>query len=167
MSAAAPAVQVATTSRPAARRWLLPAALLAPAMTWIVVFFLLPLGLMCWRSLASEGFSLAPYATLLTSPLYTKVLLTTLKLASIATVCALLLAYPIAFTLTVAGPRLRGVILLFVLIPYWVDIIVRSFSWLILLGDNGLINKTLIGLGLIGEPLSLLYSTFSVLVAMT
>jgi putative spermidine/putrescine transport system permease protein len=44
---------------------------------------------------------------------------------------------------------------------------VRSFSWLILLGDNGLINKTLIGLGLIGEPLSLLYSTFSVLVAMT
>jgi putative spermidine/putrescine transport system permease protein len=122
---------------------------------------------MCWRSLAAEGFSLAPYATLLTSPLYTKVLLTTLKLAGIATVCALLLAYPIAFTLTVAGPRLRGAILLFVLIPYWVDIIVRSFSWLILLGDNGLINKTLIGLGLIGEPLSLLYSTFSVLVAMT
>jgi putative spermidine/putrescine transport system permease protein len=122
---------------------------------------------MCWRSLASEGVSLAPYATLLTSPLYTKVLLTTLKLASIATVCALVLAYPIAFTLTVAGPRLRGAILLFVLIPYWVDIIVRSFSWLILLGDNGLINKTLIGLGLIGEPLSLLYSTFSVLVAMT
>jgi len=167
MSAVAPAVQVATSNRSAARGWLLPAALLAPAMAWIVAFFLVPLGLMCWRSIASEGFSLAPYATLLTSPLYTKVLLTTLKLASIATVCALLLAYPIAFTLTVAGPRLRGAILIFVLIPYWVDIIVRSFSWLILLGDNGLINKTLIGLGLIGEPLALLYSTFSVLVAMT
>src|SRR4029077_20420571 len=58
-------------------------------------------------------------------------------------------------------------ILLFILIPYWVDIIVRSFSWLIMLGDNGLINKALVGLGLVSEPLALLYNTFSVLVAMT
>jgi putative spermidine/putrescine transport system permease protein len=167
---AAQALQPVTTARSAgllARPGAIATLLLAPCLIWIFIFFLLPLGLMCWRSLASEGSSLAPYATLLTSPLYTKVLLTTLRLASIATACALVLAYPIAFTLTVAGPRLRGAILLFVLIPYWVDIIVRSFSWLILLGDNGLINKTLIGLGLIGEPLSLLYSTFSVLVAMT
>lgn len=150
-----------------ARAGAIPALLLAPCLIWIFVFFLLPLGLMCWRSLASEGFSLAPYATLFTSPLYVKVLLTTLKMASIATVCALVLAYPIAYTLTVTGGKLRGAILLFILIPYWVDIIVRSFSWLIMLGDNGLINKALIGLGLIGEPLALLYNSFSVLVAMT
>ena len=65
------------------------------------------------------------------------------------------------------NPRLRAAILLFVLIPYWVDIIVRSFSWLIMLGDNGLINKALIGLGLVDGPLALLYNSFSVLVAMT
>src|SRR5262249_40240711 len=70
-------------------------------------------------------------------------------------------------TLTVASSRLRATILLFILIPYWVDIIVRSFSWLIMLGDNGLINKTLVGLGLANEPLPLLYNSFSVLVAMT
>ena len=167
MSAAAHATSIVTTGRSRTRTSLLPVLLLAPALIWIFVFFLLPLGLMSWRSLASEGVSLAPYATLLTSPLYTKVMLTTVKLASIATVCALILAYPIAYTLTVAGPRLRAAILLFVLIPYWVDIIVRSFSWLIMLGDNGLINKALIGLGLISEPLTLLYTTFSVLVAMT
>lgn len=166
----AQALQTTTTARPAgllARPWAVPALLLAPCLIWIFVFFLLPLGLMCWRSLASEGFSLAPYATLFTSPLYGKVLLTTVKMASIATVCALLLAYPIAYTLTVTGGWLRGAILVFVLIPYWVDIIVRSFSWLIMLGDNGLINKALIGLGLVSEPLALLYNAFSVLIAMT
>ena len=164
------ALQATTTARPAgllARPGAVPALLLAPCLLWIFAFFLLPLGLMCWRSLASEGFSLAPYAVLFTSPLYVKVMLTTLKLASIATVCALLLAYPIAYTLTVSGGRLRATILLFILIPYWVDIIVRSFSWLIMLGDNGLINKMLVGLGLAGEPLPLLYNSFSVLVAMT
>jgi ABC-type spermidine/putrescine transport system permease subunit I len=164
------ALQPTTSARPGgllARAWAVPTLLLAPCLIWIFAFFLLPLGLMCWRSLATEGFSLAPYATLFTSPLYVKVLLTTLKMASIATVCALLLAYPIAYRLTMTSGKVRGAILLFILIPYWVDIIVRSFSWLIMLGDNGLINKALIGLGLVSDPLALLYNSFSVLVAMT
>ncbi len=164
------ALHTTTRARPAGllgRPGAIAALLLAPCLIWIFAFFLLPLGLMCWRSLASEGYSLAPYATLFTSPLYVKVLLTTVKMASIATVCVLLLAYPIAYALTVTRGRLRGAILLFVLIPYWVDIIVRSFSWLIVLGDNGLINKALLGLGLVGEPLALLYNSFSVLIAMT
>jgi putative spermidine/putrescine transport system permease protein len=167
---AAQALQPVTTARSAgllARPGAIATLLLAPCLIWIFIFFLLPLGLMCWRSLASEGFSFAPYETLFTSPLYVKVLLTTCKMASIATVCALLLAYPIAYTLTMTSGKLRGAILLFILIPYWVDIIVRSFSWLIMLGDNGLINKALIGLGLVSEPLALLYNSFSVLVAMT
>jgi putative spermidine/putrescine transport system permease protein len=155
---AAPAIRFRTS--------LVPALLLLPCLIWIFIFFLLPLALMCWRSLASEGFSFAPYAVLFSSPLYVKVMLTTLKMASVATLGALLLAYPIAYALTVTAGRLRAVILLFILIPYWVDIIVRSFSWLIMLGDNGLINKALTGLGLVREPLPLLYNAFSVLVAM-
>jgi putative spermidine/putrescine transport system permease protein len=154
--------------RPAAlsRELLVPALLLLPCLVWIAVFFLLPLALMCWRSLASEGFSLEPYSALFTSPLYTKVMLTTVKTASIATVFALILAYPIAYVLTISGGKLRALILIFVLIPYWVDIIVRSFSWLIMLGDNGLVNKALLALGIIGTPLHLLYNPFSVLLAM-
>jgi putative spermidine/putrescine transport system permease protein len=151
---------------PAAGAWLVPALLLTPCLIWICFFFLVPLVLMCWRSLASEGFSFEPYTTLFTSPLYTKVMLTTVKAASIATIGALVLAYPIAYVLTISGGKMRGLILVFVLIPYWVDIIVRSFSWLILLGDNGIVNKALIGLGIIGTPLQLLYNPFSVLLAM-
>jgi len=140
----------------------MPALLLAPCLIWIFFFFLLPLGLMCWRSLATGG--LAAYAMLFTSPLYTKVMLTTVKTASLATILALLLAYPLAYALTIASGKLRALILVFVFIPYWVDIIVRTFSWLILLGDNGLINKALGGLGI--HPLQMLYTPFSVLIAM-
>jgi len=146
---------------------LLPALLLLlPCLAWIGFFFLVPLMLMCWRSITSEGYSLETYSTLFTSPLYTKVMVTTVKTACITTVCALVLAYPLAYALTISGRKLRGLILVFVLIPYWVDIIVRSFSWLILLGDNGMVNKALIGFGLIGTPLQLLYNPFSVLLAM-
>jgi ABC-type spermidine/putrescine transport system permease subunit I len=153
-------------TRAASKAWLVPMLLLAPCLAWIAFFFLTPLALMCWRSLASEGFSLETYEVLFTSPLYTKVMRTTVRTAAVATVGALLLAYPIAYVLTVAGGKLRALILVFVLIPYWVDIIVRSFSWLILLGDNGMVNKALLGAGLIGAPLQLLYNPFSVLVAM-
>ena len=147
-------------------REMVASLLLLPALAWIFAFFLLPLALMCWRSLASEGFSLEPYATLFTSPLYTKVMLTTVRTAAIATIGALMLAYPLAYALTMSSRTLRALILVLVLVPYWVDIIVRSFSWLILLGDNGLINKALIALGLVQAPLALLYNPFSVLIAM-
>ena len=143
----------ATLLRPvlSSRAWLLPALLLLPCLAWITFFFLAPLILMCWRSLASEGFSLETYSVLFTSPLFTKVMMTTVKTAGIATVFALLLAYPLAYALTISGGKVRALILVFVLIPYWVDIIVRSFSWLILLGDNGMVNKALMGLGIIGN----------------
>jgi putative spermidine/putrescine transport system permease protein len=93
-------------------------------------------------------------------------MMTTVKTAGIATVFALLLAYPLAYALTISSGKVRALILVFVLIPYWVDIIVRSFSWLILLGDNGMVNKALMGLGIISTPLQLLYNPFSVLLAM-
>src|SRR5436190_17332450 len=90
------AAQALPRSPAASGTWLTPTLLLLPCLIWIAFFFLLPLGLMCWRSLASEGFSFEAYAVLFTSPLYTKVMLTTVKTAAIATVFALLLAYPLA-----------------------------------------------------------------------
>lgn len=152
--------------RATARQRGMPAVLLLPALIWIAVFFLLPLILMCWRSLAAESYSFKAYRIVLSSPLYTKVMLTTLESAGIATALALLLAYPMAYVLTMTSGVRRGLLLMFVFIPYWVDIIVRSFSWLILLGDHGLINALLRTLGIIRAPIPLLYSEFAVLVGM-
>jgi putative spermidine/putrescine transport system permease protein len=162
----ATAEQAPPRAQTAQQRQAMPVLLLLPALIWIFVFFLLPLILMCWHSLAAEGYSLKAYETVFTSPLYTKVMLTTLESASIATVLSLLLAYPMAYTLTITSGIWRGLLLMFVFIPYWVDIIVRTFSWLILLGDHGLINALLRNLGIIHAPLPLLYSEFAVLVGM-
>ncbi len=145
---------------------LTPVLLLLPCLVWISFFFLLPLALMVWRSFAAQGFSFASYSALFTSPLYTKVMMTTVKMACIATVLSLIFAYPVAYALTISGGALRALILVFVFIPYWVDIIVRTFSWLILLGDHGLINKMLVALDIVRTPLQLLYNPFSVLIAM-
>ncbi len=166
MTTMAPQVEFPLRTAALSPARLVPALLLLPCLAWIFFFFLLPLALMVWRSFVDQGFSFAAYAVLFTSPLYTKVMLTTVKMACIATVLALMLAYPIAYVLTISGGKLRALVLVFVLIPYWVDIIVRSFSWLILLGDHGLVNKLLIALGIVHAPLELLYNPFSVLVAM-
>jgi putative spermidine/putrescine transport system permease protein len=143
-----------------------PYLLLLPCAAWIVIFFLVPLVLMTWRSLTHDGFSTAIYAELVTSPQYIKVTLTSLKIVSLTTVATLLIGYPIAYALTVSGGWTRIAILTLVTIPYWVDVIVRSFSWLIVLGDNGILNKTLMQIGLTGKPLPLLYNLVSVLLAM-
>jgi len=141
-----------------------PVALLAPALLWIAFFLLAPLGLMVWHSIAEKGF--APYAEILTSLVYRKVLGTTLRICVITTIGCLILGYPIAYALTVARPRKRALILALVVLPYWLDYIVRSYSWMILLGRNGLVNRALIELDITQEPLKLLYNLFSVSVAM-
>lgn len=143
-----------------------PDLLLLPCAAWIVVFFIVPLALMTWRSLSHDGFSTAIYTELMTSPQYIKVTIVSLKIVTLTTAVTLLVGYPIAYALTISGGWTRIVILTLVTIPYWVDVIVRSFSWLIVLGDNGILNKALMQIGLTGQPLPLLYNLFSVLLAM-
>jgi putative spermidine/putrescine transport system permease protein len=131
---------------------------------WIAAFFIVPTLLMIWQSFAERG--LQPYATILTSPIYLKVLLTTLKICAITTLGCLLLGYPVAYVLATARPTLRALLLILVILPYWLDFIVRSYSWMILLGRHGLINELIIHLGLSETALPLLYNLFSVLVGM-
>jgi len=143
-----------------------PYLLLLPCAAWIVIFFMVPLALMTWRSLFHDGFSATIYTELMTSPQYAKVTITSLKIVTLTTVATLLIGYPIAYAITISGGWTRIAILTLVTIPYWVDVIVRSFSWLIVLGDNGILNKALMQIGLTGQPLPLLYNLTSVLLAM-
>lgn len=167
MTAVAKAMPYGARSRPLlARPGAVAALLLLPCFAWIAFFFLMPLGIMVWRSLAGDAGSIAVYHDVLTAPLYHKVLGTTLKMSVLTTIVALLLGYPVAYALASSGPKLRGIMLLLILVPYWVDIIVRSFSWLVMLGDNGIVNKALIGLGLIDGPVQILYTPYAVLLGM-
>ncbi|MBJ3777865.1 ABC transporter permease [Acuticoccus mangrovi] len=141
------------------------ALLMAPCLIWIGFFFILPIVLLAINGFREGG--LASYETVFTSPVYSKVLGNTLRVAVVTTVCTLLLGYPIAYMLTVLSGWWRAVALVMVIVPYWLDYIVRSYAWLVLLGREGLINRLLISLGIIEQPIAMLYNLFSVTLAMT
>jgi ABC-type spermidine/putrescine transport system permease subunit I len=141
-----------------------PALLMLPCLAWAFFFFLLPIGIMVGRSFEVGG--VQTYINLLHSPVFRKVISTTLQTAVLTTIITLIVAYPVAYLLTTCGPRVRAILLVCILVPFWVDMIVRSFSWLIMLGDNGIVNKILIALSITSKPLPILYNSFSVLVAM-
>lgn len=141
-------------------RWLL----LAPAVVFLFAGFVVPLGMMFGESLQDGG--IAKYGEVLSSPVYQKVFRTTLRTAALTTLCCAVLAYPYAYVMNRAGRRVRLVLLIAVLMPFWASLLVRSFAWIALLQDRGLINNTLVSLGLIDEPLSLIRQPLGVLVGM-
>ncbi|MBV1903214.1 MAG: ABC transporter permease [Marinosulfonomonas sp.] len=95
--------------------------------------------------------------------LYTK----TLKMALIITVLTMLLGYPLAFFMSQASDSLANFLMVFVLLPFWTSLLVRTTAWIALLQAGGVVNSTLIWLGLTDEPLELLYNEFSTILAMT
>jgi putative spermidine/putrescine transport system permease protein len=145
--------------------------LLLPAVAMLIVMFLVPLAVFFVRTFMEfEGTTvefLDQARDLLLSQPYLTALATTNWIALIVTVIVLLIGYPIAYYLTTAqGPGVNIVVLSIVL-PYFTSIIVRTFSWMVLLGEHGLVNDTLRAAGLIREPLPLMYNRLGVLIGMS
>lgn len=101
------------------------------------------------------------------SPTVGAVILRTNWLSLIVTAVALLLAYPIAYAMTRSRGLALALMLMCVILPYFTSIIVRTYSWMVILGRGGLVNDALLRLGLISQPLQLMYNTFAVVVGMT
>ena len=158
----------AIAARPARRAGdgVLALLLLGPAALWSLCFFVLPLAKMAWRSVYRDGLTLLYYEKFFAGETYLNVILKTFQMSAIVTVGCLLLGYPVAYLLTMMSPRKRALLLLLVIVPYWLDFIVRSYSWMILLGRNGLINQALRGMELTASPIEFLYSVFSVSIGM-
>lgn len=161
----------ATSTRPAGRRawgWLL----IAPALALVAVFFLLPYANMLLMSFfvpARSGpyepvLTLGNYAAALADPFQWQVLARTLKLGFLTTAITLVLGYPLAWNLARASGHAKGALLVLLLSPLLVGVVIRSFGWMVLLADNGLINSLLRASGLAPEGAKLMYNEFSVLV---
>ncbi len=115
-----------------------------------------------------DGFTLEYLAHIFTTDIYLKVLWLTLKIAFLVTLFSLLFAYPVAYMLVRTESGLwKKIILAAVLIPFWISLLVRTYAWTILLQKNGAINKLLMELGIIAEPLNLLYNSTGVIIGMT
>jgi ABC-type spermidine/putrescine transport system permease subunit I len=109
---------------------------------------------------------LAAFRELATVPLYRDVLARTFRIALTVTLACLVLGYPVAYTLATAPRWLTAPLLALVLVPFWISLLARSFTWLVLLQRNGLVNRTLLALGLTREPLPLVYGELGVHVGM-
>ena len=146
------------------RRRLDRGALVLPGLAILTLGFLMPLALLLPQSLQDPDFGLGAYGRLFGESVYLNIVLNTARLAVIATVCCVVFGYPLALWISRLGPRMRIVALVALILPFWVSILVRTYSWIVLLGREGGINTILMRLGIVDEPLSFLYRELGVMI---
>lgn len=100
------------------------------------------------------------------SAAFVNILIRTFKISAIVTIFCLLLGYPLAYWLSTLPTRKANMLMILVLVPFWTSVLVRVASWIVLLQANGLVNRSLLGVGLINEPLPLLFNRLGVIIAM-
>jgi putrescine transport system permease protein len=170
----------AVETRPA-ERWLRRAA--AVPYLWLLLFFLAPFliilkisvaepviaqppftALLQWGEGGFEGIraTFENYAFLFQDRYYGIIYLSSLKMAAIGTALCLLLGYPMAYYIARQPLRRRNILLLAVILPFWISFLLRVYAWIGLLNNRGVINEALIWLGVIDQPIQLLYNDFAV-----
>ena len=135
-----------------------------PALILLSVFFLFPVARFLAFSVEAGNFDW--YAQALGKELYLQVLWDTFVIAALVTFFCLLLGYPLGFLIATTTPFWATVGFVFVLLPLWTSVLVRTYAWMVLLGRNGVFNRMLIDVGVITEPLPLLHNFTGVLIGM-
>jgi ABC-type spermidine/putrescine transport system permease subunit I len=137
-----------------------------PAVAWLAILFVYPIGRLFYLSLFSPTFTLRHYTKLLAAPVYLRILGNTFEISLIVTLMALALGYPLAFLLATARPRTATLMLGCVMLPLLTSVLVRTYAWMVLLGRRGIVNEALRALGLLDAPLPLLYNRTGVTIGM-
>jgi putative spermidine/putrescine transport system permease protein len=144
--------------------------LLLPLGAFFLLFFAAPLAVLVLVSLSNglalDQFSAAHYAKFLGDTFSLGILLDTLVLGVKATAVCLLFGLPLAWVCVHASPRLRALLLFLVILPILTSVVVRTFAWIVILGQQGILNKAFLALGLIDRPLRLLFSEVGVVMVL-
>ncbi|WP_233888020.1 ABC transporter permease [Paraburkholderia flagellata] len=141
--------------------------LLAPAMLLLVIFFLLPVLSLLLRSVLEPAPGLHNYEQLLGSTTYLRVFGNTFLVATVVTLVTLLVGFPMAWLLAIAPRKLSSVLFAILLLSMWTNLLARTFAWMVLLQETGPINRVLMAIGVIHEPLSLVNNLTGVTIGMT
>jgi len=136
--------------------------LLAPALTFLLVVFIYPISFVLIKSFIDPVPTLKHYIHFFKNPAYFKVLLITFKISFTVTMLTLFLGYPMAYLLCRVSDKTRNFLMILVLIPFWTSLLVRNYAWMVFLGREGVLNRILMGLGLIESPIKFLHTTFAV-----
>ena len=139
------------------------AAYVLPLLLVMVVAFNIPILMMLTWSI-DPAEPLTYYTQILERPVYAKVLANTFRIALIATVVCVVLGYPLAYWMRGLGHGRQLVALSLVVLPFWVSILVRTYAWIVVLGNDGLVNRSLQWLGLAAAPVSFLYNELGVVI---
>ena len=149
-------------------------ALISPPLIYSLVMLAAPLALVVLLSLWSQNyleldrtFRLDNYIEATSEPLYILLLTRSLIISGIVTICTVILAYPIAYYVAMFGGKAKSLLLLLITIPFWTSYLIRIFLWKVILGYNGVINGSLMGMGIIEEPLTfILYNANAVVLTL-
>ncbi len=152
--------------------------LISPAAFWLFIFFLIPLLMVLLVSLGERGdagqvvysWTLKNYTRFFSKIgdkyLYVQIFGRSLGIALINTLLCLLVGYPLAYFIARQPVNRRNTLLLLVMIPFWTNFLVRTYSWMVILRDTGVINNLFLTLGLISKPLPLLYNRGAVILGL-
>jgi len=173
---------------PSLRRWVPSSRALAvaPPFLWLGLFLLLPFLLVLKISFAELQFGIPPYTPLaqfqeeavqlslhlrgyillFTDSLYAATYLNSVKMAGVTTLWCILIGYPIAYYIARSSPAVRNLLLLGVILPFWTSLLLRVYAWVGILRNDGLLNKALMGLGLISSPLEIYRTDLAVYIGM-
>lgn len=151
-----------------------PWLLLSPTLLAYLVLLVIPVAFVAvysfWLSsttgLANQEWSLANWQEVLSDEFYWAILWQTLKISIISTIACAILAYPVAYFLVRSKVQNKSFLILLLLLPFWISYIIRTLSWINILGAEGVLNTVLILLGIIDKPLRMLYNEASVILGL-
>jgi putative spermidine/putrescine transport system permease protein len=140
--------------------------LVLPALVFYVAIYVYPLSRLGAWSVYDKGFTLKFYAELFAESMYLRALSNTLEISLLVTAACLILGYPLAYLIATTSPTPRRILMILVLVPFWTSILVRTFAWIVILGNNGLVNRAFMAVGIIDHPIKLLFNMVGVQVGM-
>ncbi|HHW36363.1 MAG TPA: ABC transporter permease [Bacillales bacterium] len=145
------------------------ALLLLPAIIVILGVFVLPMFYIFILSFQNgeEQFSFENYLLFFQDSYYLGILWRTIKVSLFTVIACLVLGYPVALYMAKASAKMRGIITFLIISPHLVSVVIRNFGWVVILGETGWINTTLLKFGIINEPLKLLYNELGVVIGLT
>ncbi|MBC7151160.1 MAG: ABC transporter permease [Rhizobium sp.] len=151
------------------RRRLLPRGLAPtlPALVLVLVFFVLPVLALLTRSFTEPVLGLQNYIDLLGSSTYLKIFFNTFFVSALVTAISLIIGFPVAWALAIMPKRQANIVFAIILLSMWTNLLARTYAWMVLLQRTGVINKTLMGLGLIDQPLVMVNNLVGVTIGMT
>lgn len=140
--------------------------ILTPGLILIALFFMVPVGIVFWQGFFDPSFTTDNFERFFTRGAYLRVFWNTLQVSATVALLCLLLGYPVAYFIVRQLPERRPLLLFLVLVPMWMSILARSYAWMVVLGREGIINQTLLAIGIIDEPVQMLFTSGAVYIAM-